>query len=81
MRREVRFSVLLAGVVGLALLALGIVYLTVKCQALPGFLGPVHGDTSPRTGRGIVGVLLGLTALSFAFARTRRRPPTAPRHP
>lgn len=46
---------LLAGVVGLALLALGIVYLTVKCQALPGFLGPVHGDTSPRTGRGIVG--------------------------
>jgi hypothetical protein len=80
-RGSMRFSVVLAGVVGLALLGVGVVYLTVECQALPGFLGPVHGDASPRTPRGIVGVVLGLTALTFAFTRTRRRPPTAPRHP
>jgi hypothetical protein len=65
--------VLLAGVVGLALLAVGIVYLTVECQALPGFMGSTHGDTSPRTGLGIVAVVLGLVTLIGAFAGGRRR--------
>jgi hypothetical protein len=46
---------------------------------LPGFLGRVQGDTSPRTGLGILGVLLGLVALSIALvAARRRRPPSAP---
>jgi len=49
------------------LLAIGIVYLTVECQALPGFMGPTHGDTSPRTKLGVVGVALGLTVLLAAF--------------
>lgn len=71
--------VLLAMVVGLALLTVGIVYLSVACEALPGFLGRVQGDTSPRTGLGILGVLLGLVALSIALvAARRRRPPSAP---
>jgi hypothetical protein len=78
-RREVRLPVLLAGVVGLALLSLGIVYLTVQCQALPGLLGPIHGDTSPRTGLGIAGVLLGVGSEIVALAGAWRRPPTAPR--
>ena len=80
MRREVSLSVLLAGAVGLALLAVGIVYLTVECQALPGFLGPTRGDTSPRTGLGIIGLVLGLAALIAAFLVARRRPPSAPGH-
>jgi hypothetical protein len=80
-RRYMALPVLLAGVVGLALLAVGVVYLTVECQALPGLLGPVHGDTSPRTGLGIVGVVLGLVALAVAFVASRRRPPAAPGHP
>jgi hypothetical protein len=73
-------AVLLAGAVGLALLVVGIVYLTVECQALPGFLGPTRGDTSPRTGLGIAGLVLGLAALIAAFLAARRRPPSAPGH-
>jgi hypothetical protein len=80
-RRNAVFPVLLAGALGLALLVLGIVYLTVECQALPGFMGPIRGDTSPRTGLGIVSLLLGLGALIVAFASARRRPPKAPLHP
>jgi hypothetical protein len=73
-------SVVLATAIGLVLLAVGVVYLSVECQALPGFLGPVHGDTSPRTGLGIGGVVLGLAALMIAFALSRRRPRSTPRH-
>lgn len=58
--------------VGVVLLAIGVVYLTVECQALPGFMGPTHGDTSPRTKLGIVGVALGLAVLTAAFVRARR---------
>jgi hypothetical protein len=71
---------LLAGALGLTLVAVGIVYLTVECQALPGILGPTHGDTSPRTGLGIACVALGLAVLAAAYAGARRRPPAAPRH-
>jgi hypothetical protein len=72
MRGEVSLPALLAGVLGLALLALGVVYLSVECQALPGFLGPVHGDTSPRSGLGIACVALGLIALGGGLAAVRR---------
>jgi hypothetical protein len=78
MRRALTVPVLLAGIVGLALLAVGIVYLTVACQELPGLLGPTRGDTSPRTGLGIVGVLLGVAVLIVALLVPRRRPPSGP---
>lgn len=80
MRARVNPLVILAGIVGLLLLVLGVVYLTVECQALPGFLGPTHGDTSPRIGLGIVSAVLGFTALAVAFAGFRRRPPGSPLH-
>jgi hypothetical protein len=70
---------MLAAAVGLALVAVGVVYLVVECQALPGFLGPTRGDTSPRTGLGIAGVTLGLAVLAFALLAARRHPPNAPR--
>jgi protein-S-isoprenylcysteine O-methyltransferase Ste14 len=70
---------MLLGAVGLALVAVGVVYLVVECQALPGFLGPTRGDTSPRTGLGIAGVLLGLAVLALALLAARRHPPNAPR--
>jgi hypothetical protein len=73
MRGELSPRVVFAGVVGLALLALGIVYLSVECQALPGFMGPVHGDTSPRTGLGILAAALGVVALVGALVVGRRR--------
>jgi amino acid permease len=81
MQRVMAVPVLVAGALGLALVAVGIVYLSVECQSLPGFLGPVHGDTSPRTGLGIVAVVLGVAALVVAFVARRRRPPTPPGHP
>jgi hypothetical protein len=72
MRRSLNLSTLLAGAAGLVLLAIGVVYLSVECQALPGFLGPTHGDTSPRTGFGIVGVVAGLSLLVAALIIARR---------
>jgi amino acid permease len=71
--RGAGIQVLIAGAVGLALFAVGAVYLTVQCQALPGFLGPTHGDASPRTGLGVVFVALGLVAVIIAFVEARRR--------
>jgi hypothetical protein len=65
---------LAAGVLGLALLALGVVYLSVECQSLPGLLGPTKGDTSPRSGLGIACVALGLVALAVGIFAARRRP-------
>jgi hypothetical protein len=65
--------VLVAGALGLALLAVGAVYLTVECQALPGFMGAVHGDSSPRTGLGVVFVALGLMALLGGLIPAWRR--------
>lgn len=73
MRHASSFLVVLAGVVGWALLAVGIVYLVVACEALPGFLGPTPGDTSPRTALGLVGLVLGVVALVVAFIADRRR--------
>ncbi len=64
---------MVAGTLGLVALALGVVYLSVECQALPGFMGPVHGDTSPRTGLGIVFAALGLVALLGGLIVVRRR--------
>jgi hypothetical protein len=68
-------TALLAGAAGLAVLALGIVYLVVECQALPGFMGPTPGDSSPRVGLGIAGVVLGLGMLAVAALAAHRRPP------
>jgi hypothetical protein len=81
MRSAVRITSPLIGALGVALVAVGFVYLIVECQALPGFLGPTRGDTSPRTGLGIAALLLGLIAFAVAVLTARRRPPRAPNHP
>jgi hypothetical protein len=73
-----RVAVIPVAILGLVLLAIGIVYLTIACQSLPGFMGPVHGDTSPRTGLGVLGVVLGVAVLVGAFIAARRRPPATP---
>jgi amino acid permease len=78
MRRRLSIPTVLAGTIGVVLIALGIVYLTVACENLPTFLGPHAGDTSPRTGLGIVGVTLGLVSLVLALIAARRRPSTTP---
>jgi hypothetical protein len=80
-RHVARILVPLAGIAGLALVAIGIVYLTVACEDLPGILGRTPGDTSPRIGLGVVGVVLGVAALVVVFIAARRRPPAAPLQP
>jgi amino acid permease len=67
----------LTGMIGLALLGLGVVYLTIACESLPGFLGGTAGDTSPRTGLGIVALVLAL-GVGIGLVITRRRPPPLP---
>jgi amino acid permease len=72
-RRVGRITPLLTTGVGVALVGLGIVYLVVACEALPGFMGPTPGDTSPRTGLGVAGLVLGLAAFSIAALLARRQ--------
>jgi amino acid permease len=73
-----RVPVLLGGAVGVVLLGVGVVYLTVACENLPGILGPHPGDTSPRTALGIIAVVLAVAVFVAVFVAGRRRPPTAP---
>lgn len=64
---------LLSGLLGVALVSLGVVYLVVACQNLPGFLGPTPGDASPRTILGLVVLALGLASLAGAGVVSLRR--------
>jgi ABC-type Na+ efflux pump permease subunit len=70
--RRVNLPVL-SGAVGLALVGLGVVYFAVACESLPGFLGGTPGDTSPRTGLGVVAVVLALAAFGLSAWFVRRR--------
>jgi len=69
-----RLAIAAASGVGLVLVGVGIVYLTVACENLPGLLGPHPGDTSPRTPLGVVTVVLGVAVLAVALGIGRRRP-------
>ncbi|HEY1592796.1 MAG TPA: hypothetical protein VGF81_13460 [Solirubrobacteraceae bacterium] len=64
------------GAAGVALLGLGVVYLSVACESLPGFLGGTQGDTSPRTGFGFVALGLGVAALALTAWSVRHRSPS-----
>jgi hypothetical protein len=64
-----------AGLAALSALAvaLGVVYLAVACQSLPGFLGSVAGDTHPRTRLGAALVVLALLLALASVITSRRR--------
>ena len=66
-----------AGALGTLLLGIGVVYLSVACESLPGILGPTAGETSPRTPLGVIVVVLGLAVLVLAGVTARRRPPNS----
>jgi hypothetical protein len=54
-------------VVGVALIAIGIVYFTVKAGSLPSFFpGHITGSTGHRTKHGIAAVVLGALVLAFS---------------
>lgn len=73
MRGFGRLAPFVAGALGVVLIGLGIVYLAMACQDLPGFMGPSPGDTSPRTPLGIGVLLVGLIALGGAVVVMRAR--------
>jgi uncharacterized membrane protein YdcZ (DUF606 family) len=54
---------------------LAVVYLVVACQSLPGLLGPVAGDTHPRTklGAALLVVAALLAVVGVLVARRQRR--------
>jgi len=60
------------GAFGALLLGIGVVYLSVACQNLPGILGPTPGDSSPRTPLGVIVLVLGLAVLAIALLTARR---------
>ena len=66
-----RILVWLAVVVGLALIALGIVYWALPAKSLPSWL-PGYGRHSPHhhIKHGIASFLVGLAALAFAWFQT-----------
>jgi hypothetical protein len=72
-----RVLALASAAIGAILLGIGVVYLTVACESLPGVLGPSAGDSSPRTTLGIIWSVLGIAALAVAVVAVRRRPPSA----
>lgn len=73
-RRAITFT--LATVAGLVAVLAGI-YLVVACQSLPSVLGPVAGDTQPRTKLGAItllfAVVLAIAAVIAARTREDRR--------
>lgn len=56
---------------------LAVTYLGVACESLPSLLGPVAGDTHPRTKLGaallFVAVLLAVVSLGLARLQRHRR--------
>jgi flagellar basal body-associated protein FliL len=61
-------------VIGVVLIAVGVMYFTVAADKLPSLLGPLHHVQSHRTKRGAVALVLGgLSAIGaiVAFVRSR----------
>ncbi|MDQ6726570.1 MAG: hypothetical protein M3066_10455 [Actinomycetota bacterium] len=52
--------------------ALAVTYLLVACQSLPGLLGPVAGDTHPRTRLGAVLLVLAVLFAGGGLVLSRR---------
>ena len=62
-----------SGLFGLILVAVGIVYLVVACENLPGVLGPTPGDSAPRTPLGVAVLVIGALVLALTAFLVRRR--------
>jgi hypothetical protein len=63
-----------SGLFGLILVAVGIVYLVVACENLPGLLGPTPLDSAPRTPLGLAVLVIGALVLAVTgFVAWRRR--------
>jgi uncharacterized membrane protein HdeD (DUF308 family) len=74
-----RLVAALLGLIGVALIVVGIVYFTVPAHSLPGFLGQLHGINKHRSRRGEASVALGVICviLSAITSFSARRRPAA----
>ncbi len=75
-RNTARTLAIVLVVVGVALIAIGLMYFTVAADKLPAFLGQAHHATAHRSKRGIAAMVLGLVSLGgawFAYTRVTRR--------
>jgi uncharacterized membrane-anchored protein YitT (DUF2179 family) len=72
-----KFLVVLAIVVGLVLIALGVVYWVEPAKSLPSFLpGHEAGSSHHHVKHGVASFLVGLACLVFAWFNTgSKRPP------
>jgi hypothetical protein len=72
-----RLLAVLAVILGVVLIAIGIVYFAEPAKSLPGFFpGQTAGSNHHHVKHGIAAVLLGIACLVFAWFRTApKRPP------
>jgi len=71
----VRATAAVLGAAAAVSAALAVTYLVVACESLPSLLGPVAGDTHPRTklGAALMVVAVLLAAGAFVVMRLQRR--------
>ncbi len=80
MRANSRLLVILAGLVGIALIVIAIVYWAEPAKSLPSFFpGHEAGSSHHHVKHGIASLLVGLALLAFAWFQSgpRRTRPTA----
>jgi ammonia channel protein AmtB len=80
MRANSRLLVVLAGLVGIALIVIAIVYWAEPAKSLPSFFpGHEAGSSHHHVKHGIASLLVGLALLAFAWFQSgpRRTRPTA----
>jgi hypothetical protein len=70
-----RLVPIVLGAATVVLTVVAVIYLVVACQSLPGLLGPVAGDTHPRTRLG-AGLLLVAVIMAIGAVLTVRPRPT-----
>jgi uncharacterized membrane-anchored protein YitT (DUF2179 family) len=76
--RNDRLLVTLAIVVGVVLIAIGIVYFALPAKSLPGFFpGHQAGSNHHHVKHGLAALLLGAACLVFAWFRTGPKRPAA----
>ena len=75
-RHSARTLALVLVVVGVVLVAIGVMYFTVAADKLPSILGQLQHASAHRTKRGVAALGLGIVSLvgaGFAYARATRR--------
>ena len=76
-RQSARTLAIVLVVVGILLIAIGLVYFTTAADKLPAFLGHVSHATAHRTKRGMAAFVLGVASLGggawLGYSRGMRR--------